>query len=125
MQTVTLSNGKRVGNFSSPHPFIFEDGTVLPACSDYQADKLKVDFIEKEYEGGDIELDFRLSTEVKFEMLRWQNDYKLGKVDVVFCPLPMMTALKSSGYGIMKSPFRSIRMVDRIKKLVSITKQCI
>lgn len=32
MPIVTLSNGIRVGNFSSNHPFEFEDGTILPAC---------------------------------------------------------------------------------------------
>ena len=32
MPVVTLSNGLRVANFSSGHPFEFADGSILPAC---------------------------------------------------------------------------------------------
>ena len=48
-------------------------------------------------------------------------------LDVVFCPLPMIVALKEwySENWLILSPFRSIRIEDRIKKLVSIHKQCI
>jgi hypothetical protein len=47
-QIVILSNGKRVANFSSPHEFKFVDGTILPAVSNEDAEKYKVDFIETE-----------------------------------------------------------------------------
>lgn len=33
-QITKLSNGLRVANFSSPHPFTFEDGSVIPAVND-------------------------------------------------------------------------------------------
>ena len=45
-QITKLSNGLKVGNFSSPHAFTFEDGSVIPAVNDIDSQRLKVDFIE-------------------------------------------------------------------------------
>jgi len=171
-EIITLSNGKKVANFSSPHPFTFTDGSVIPAVSNEESERLKVNFIETDHqdESGDISLRFELSKDVMFEMRYWVAMYNVGYVDVVFCPLPMITAIKkveddsnhefSEFYayhnsdsphidgseeppmtpellgilvtqrdeysqGLKTSPFRAIRMEDRIKKLVSIDKQCI
>ena len=132
MTIITLSNGKKVGNFSSPHPFTFEDGSVLPAVSPEEAERLKIDFIETDlfdwaYRSGDIELNFNLTHEVREEMDKWYKIARNKEVDVVFCPLPMITAIKTqySKTYLTISPFRAVRMEDRIKKLVSINKQCI
>lgn len=126
---VTLSNGKRVANFSSPHSFTFEDGSILPAHSEEVSEFLKINFIETELEDGDIMLQFTLSEQVENAMNEYMEMWNLGMVDVVFCPLPMITAIKeNSAYGLdylIDSPFRSIRQEDRIKKLVSIHKQCV
>jgi hypothetical protein len=126
---VTLSNGKRVANFSSPHSFTFEDGNILPAQSEIVSEYLKINFIETELEDGDIMLHFTLSEQVENAMNEYMEMWSLGMVDVVFCPLPMITAIKeNSAYGLdylIDSPFRSIRQEDRIKKLVSIHKQCV
>ena len=128
-EIVRLTNGKNVGNFSSPHQFIFTDNSVLPAQSNEIAEDLKIDFIENEISNGDITLDFYLSIPVIDAMQQWMDLWVNKKVDVVFCPLPMITAIKrSSWYGkswLRNSPFRSIRIEDRINKLVSISKQCI
>ena len=126
---VTLSNGKKVANFSSPHEFIFTDGSILPKQSNKLAEELKVDFIETDLGNGDIALDFSLSIDVKNSMEHWLDLWVTKQVDIVFCPLPMITAIKQSTWfgphWLKMSPFRSIRMEDRIKKLVSIDKQCI
>lgn len=169
-EIITLSNGKKVANFSSPHPFTFTDGSVIPAVSKEESERLKVTFIENEHpdESGDISLRFELSRDVMFEMRYWVAMYNVGYVDVVFCPLPMITAMKDASaelddewqeyhnhydnqpvfddsqkpwtpevlsilvsqkdeyeHRVKTSPFRAIRMEDRIKKLVSIDKQCI
>jgi len=168
-EIITLSNGKKVANFSSPHPFTFTDGSVIPAVSNEESERLKVNFIETEHpdESGDISLRFELSKDVMFEMMYWVAMYNVGYVDVVFCPLPMITAIKEVENNhdddwneyhhhydhmtdddsqkpwtpqvltilvsqrddyqqrLKTSPFRAIRMEDRIKKLVSIDKQCI
>ena len=126
MNIITLTNGKRVANFSSPHPFTFEDGTVLPAVSNERAEELKVTFIEEDVTGnGDITLTFQLSEAVLIEMERWEKLWGEGQVDVVFCPLPMIQAMKDLDISILGSPFRAIRLEDRIKKLASISKQCV
>ena len=126
---VTLSNGKKVANFSSPHEFIFTDGSVLPKKSNKIAEDLKVDFIETDLGNGDIALDFSISMAVKSAMEHYLDLWTTKHVDVVFCPLPMITAIKqSTWYGkdfLKNSPFRAIRIEDRILKLVSINKQCI
>jgi len=134
MQIIKLSNGKRVANFSSPHPFTFTDGTVLPAISNEESERLKVDFHETlENDRGDVSLSFTISNDVREEMRKWEWEWQQGNVDVVFCALPMLVALSSHiddpsqgyVYDILYSPFRAIRMEDRIKKLVSIDKQCL
>jgi hypothetical protein len=125
METITLTNGKRVANFSSPHSFTFEDGTVLPAVSEEVSRSLSVDFIEKEDGNGDIHLSFQLSLNCAIAVEEWEEKWRNKEVDVVFCPLPMITALKANYYNLKNSPFRSIRVVDRISKLVSIHKQCL
>lgn len=124
---ITLSNGKRVANFSSPHPFTFEDGIVLPAVSPEEAERLQVTFTETAFgTNGDVRLTFELSPAILLEINIWLKEHFLKRVDIVFCPLPMITVLQ--GYGsvwLLNSPFRAIRIEDRIKKLVSIHKQCI
>lgn len=120
----TLSNGKRVANFSSPHEFKFEDGTILPAIDNESSLKLSIKFIETEIGDGDILLSFKSTPEVDNEIDFWIESFEKGDVDVVFCPLPMISMLKEHGIDLKSTPFRSIRITDRISKLVSIDKQC-
>ena len=168
---ITLSNGKRVANFSSPHSFTFTDGSEIPAVDAEESVRLKVTFNEDVGEDGDVKLSFTLSDAVIKEMEYWMNMYTDNKVDVVFCPLPMITAIKDaalehahdvdrwyndvewaeqncSSYkdtpppeipkvlepfvikgledmyhltNLKSSPFRAVRMEDRIKKLRAMT----
>ena len=122
---VTLSNGKKVANFSSPHPFTFEDGNILPAVPNEYAEKYKIDFKETEHLNGDIELSFGLTNDVRDLMRSWEILWVSDMVDVVFCPLPMIVAMRDAGMDVVNSPFRAIRITDRINKLASISKQCI
>ncbi len=135
---IELSNGLRITNFSSPHPFTFTDGSILPEVSIEEAERLKIDFIEQPYEHmtangvnyNDIELSFELSDEVLNEVGRWNEKFRNRLVDIVLCPLPMITALKNVTTGfnevlLQATPFRAVRMGDRIKKLAEIDKFCI
>jgi len=152
-EIITLSNGKRVANFSSPHSFTFTDGSEIPAVDAEESVRLKVTFNEDIDEDGDVKLDFTLSDAIIEEMRYWMKLWDSKEVDVVFCCLPMITAIKEdlhafdedckvssvletqemdedgtlvTYYGSLKrSPFRSVRMEDRIEKLLSIEKQCI
>ena len=125
----SLSNRKRVGNFSSPHDFKFTGGTILPAVHNEEAERLKVTFVESLHENElyniDVTLSFKISQEILDEMEHWMRLWRSSRVDVVLCPLPMLQGLKESGYDIVNSPFRAVRIEDRINKLVSITKQCL
>ena len=122
---VTLTNGKRVANFSSPHEFKFEDGSILHAIENEVSLKLSIKFIETEIGDGDIMLSFKSTPEVDSAIDFWIEAFEKGDVDVVFCPLPMITMLKEHGIDLKSTPFRSIRITDRISKLVSINKQCL
>ena len=135
LKVVRLSNQLIVGNFSSPHQFTFDDGTKLDAVSDYDSMRLKVDFNEtiiedtiiRHHENSQyistISLDFTLSDEVKREMEVWIKMYQHNDVDIVLCPLPMIQALYKDEYDrgakLLKTPFRAVRMKDRILKTVS------
>ena len=129
---IKLSNGKLVANFSSPHPFKFTDGSLLPSKSKSESERLKVNFHEDTDSdadsNGDVRLSFTLSNEVGYEIIYWLRMYAKNKVNVVFCPLPMITALKDRNAlidDLKLTPFRAIRMDDRVLKLVSIEKQCL
>ena len=130
---IKLTNGLRIANFSSPHPFTFTDGSILPEVSIEEAERLKIDFIEKPYKNmtangvnyNDIELSFELSDEVLNEVGRWNEKFRNRLVDIVLCPLPMITALKNDEVLLQATPFRAVRMGDRIKKLAEIDKFCI
>jgi hypothetical protein len=124
---ISLANGKRIANFSSPHPFTFDDGTVLGAVSDDIAQHLKTTIVETVHQdgSGDIELTITLSESVQQEMAYWMEHR--NEVDVVFCPLMIVSAIKET-HGmeyLKKSPFRTTRLVDRVTKVNSSEKQCL
>jgi hypothetical protein len=122
---ITLSNGKKVANFSSPHSFKFTDGSILPARSKEDSEALSLKEIETPInDKGDIEISFEITGMIEAEMFHWMKGYSNCYVDVVFCPLPMITTLKKEGYDIINSPFRTVRMADRITKRSSIDLQC-
>lgn len=130
---IILKNGLRIINFSSPHEFIFTDDSILSAQSDSNAEKLKVEFKETitvtEINGVQVEnvsLDFEL-TDIVRSML-----YLLGlsnikdQFDICIIPLPMLTAMKKDlPFNVCNSPFRSVRMNNRLEKRVEVSRFCI
>ncbi len=131
MPFVTLTNGLKIANFSSPHEFKFEDGSILNKCSDYRANLLKVDFIENKIFNEklkiyDIKLDFGLS-----EQLKDQIDFIINYVDefdIILIPLSMLNAMKNHNkYNkkISLLPFRCIRTKNRLDKTIRIDEFCI
>ena len=62
---ITLKNGLTIVNFSSPHPFTFTTGEILPACEPEWSKKMSLDIYEE-------------STE-----RRKTNDYNHGMIETV------------------------------------------
>lgn len=133
---VTLKNGLQVANFSSPHEFIFDEGTIVPAKSAGEAERLKVTFIESSHEiagGGEedncifhhVRLRFELSEDIINELKSCEILYLNKELDVLLCPFPMIQAIESHPDSEVRS-FRSfcfsIRIEDRINKICSSTK---
>ncbi|TXH55011.1 MAG: hypothetical protein E6Q97_09675 [Desulfurellales bacterium] len=120
---VTLSTGVRIANFSSPHPFTFDDGTVLPACSVDRANWLLLESFEMLMPRGlweDVELQFDLSDTVASAVLELERD---NDVDIILVPFPVLEALKARRRQIGKC--RVCRIADRVAKTVCSRKFCV
>jgi hypothetical protein len=101
----TLSNGLRIANFSSGHAFAFTDGTVLEPCTDSRVRTLALrrDDVEERSLCGrffNVQCVFILSDEVKEALDELEND---DTVDVVLCPLPVITACHDAGRALGKA----------------------
>jgi len=126
MPIVTLKNGLRVGNFSSPHPFTFDDGTVLPACSVERTKRGALEAIETEEQDArlpirNIKIEFALTDGVR-DML---GEAIKTEVDIVLVPLPVKTALCGHNGSLAKTPFRVVRVKDRVTKVLYSDKFCV
>lgn len=135
----TLSNGLRVANFSSPHSFEFEDGSVLPAVSEESCKKLSMDANEDIYKYPKYGIEDKLGAVYISILLSFKSnpnvdeaiDYWLNRndIDIVIVPLPVITMLRNTmnwdNDMIYHSPFRTIRIADRITKKICIDKFCI
>lgn len=124
MPVVTLSNGIRIANFSSPHPFIFEDGTILDGCTSDRVELGQLPVTEFESPGikgtTDVLIDFNLNAECRY-MIDLAN--KQEDVDIILIPFPLMQTLKA--IGIKPAKLRVIRTKDRTTKEICIDRFCI
>ena len=121
MSKITLTNGLKVMNFSSPHPFTFTDGSVLPAVDADTARALMLDAVEVEHKTGqwtDVELVFKLNAAVSAAI----NKAQASDVDVVLVPLPVLSAVKTAGLPIGK--LRVCRVADRVTKTICVDRFC-
>lgn len=127
MPVVTLQNGLRVGNLSSPHSFEFDDGTLLPACEPERTKALPVDINEEVF--GEIingvgvdrlKLELYLTPALTAEVNRIQSD---DSVDIVIAPLMVMEAMKAARMPLGK--IRGIRAKDRITKVIFSNRFCV
>ena len=129
---LTLSNGKKVANFSSPHSFTFEDGSVLEAVSPEKSRLLSMEATETASSSllaheGDTLMSYKLTPMVLSEIDYWDKKYGMREVDVVYVPLIVLQAIHDHfGHNLMMVyPFRVIRIVDRVTKVCSIDTQCV
>lgn len=106
---VTLTNGLRVANFSSAHPFEFEDGSILPAVSKETSMRLAVPKTMVQVAPNTVTMSFPIHTS---DFLRDQINgcMKNKNIDIFICPLMMLQGIKEE-WGqkeLINSPFRSI-----------------
>ena len=124
---IKLSNGIIVANFSSPHPFNFEDGNVLEACSPDRVAAGALERTEQERPWGDrddivaVTPVFKLSDSVidLLEELHQDTD-----IDVVLIPFPVLEALKEAHSLNRYSKAGTICVKDRLTKAIYINKFC-
>ena len=124
---VTLKNGIRVANFSSPHTFNFNDGTVCPAC---ESDRVKAGSLERK----DVESpfpglpgitavipEFKLNNELRNELRILQKD---SGIDVVLVPYPVLEAIREDGLYDELSKAATICVADRLTKAIFTDRFC-
>lgn len=120
---ITLTNGLRIANFSSPHPFTFVSGEVLPACSPERAKRLLLEAKEVARPSPcgrwtDIDLSFRLSPEVEEELQRLELRQD---IDIVLVPLPVLQASRALAWA---TKVRGLRAADRVTKEIHSDRFC-
>lgn len=86
----TLSNGVKVGNFSSPHSFTYVDGTVIPAVEASKSEALSVvkheTLVKETANMKTYQLDVELTPAIEKELDLWMKAWEAGEVDVVLIP---------------------------------------
>lgn len=138
---VTLLNSLRVANFSSPHPFNFTTGEVLPACEkdrviagelicEEELTECRVNR-ESPLEPGktirveNLQLTWRLTETIQRELTALECD---SGVDIVLVPFPLLSALREAygdDYRLHYPKVRVIRCADRITKAIYPDRFCI
>lgn len=129
---VTLSNGLRVANFSSPHPFVFDDGTILGACTDEWARATELASNEGSYpqEIRGIEI---TNVEVQWGTTEFIRDClatveERDDIDILLVPFPLVVALKREvgmWWTSVTTKARTIRLKDRVEKIIYSNKFCV
>jgi hypothetical protein len=111
---ITLVNGIRIANFSSPHPFRFVTGEVLPACTGERANHMALNPVEQEVKNPGGWADLSLRFELTPEVIAGLEQLEAAEVDVVLIPFPVLEAIKRAGRELGKA--RVIRTADRVTK---------
>ncbi len=135
MPMITLANGVSIANFSSPHPFTFDTGEVLPACAEDRARALTLEVVEEEKSyplWTEVKIKFSLSEAVKAEFLRIHQDVQLEDWDnyatIILVPLPVLESVKAEDYwgppGI-RERLKVVRMKDRVNKIIWHNRFCV
>lgn len=129
-----LKNRLRVLNFSSPHPFLFDDGTVLESVPESTSRAASLDsheeIIEEEKNGAkiqNIKLSFSMS-----EDFRVMLDFAVRQdVDIVLVPFPVLQCIRelepsdSRVQSRWMKKCRVVRLQDRVKKIIFSDKFCV
>lgn len=115
-----------MANFSSAHPFRFEDGTELAACDEAwsKAMALEATEITKPSPCGRfqlVSLSFAMSPAVRDAL---EQAAKLN-VDIVLCPLPVIELLRAQPLAQSIPVFAGIRRTDRVSGKIHVDRFCV
>jgi hypothetical protein len=135
---VHLSNGLRVVNFSSPHPFNFVDGSVLSACSKERSTALELGRKDSEVAWHNplqavkgeilaVTPGFLLTDKVEDELTTLEGWWD---IDIILVPFPVIQLLREHAIARQEFPSLMARyskaatviMADRITKAAAIDK---
>ena len=134
---VKLTNGLVVANYSSPHPFRFEDDSVLPACTEERAIMTMLNakeiivetrtIIGVSEDVHDIKLEYKLTWFLEEDIAHFMRLYEKNMLPwhYIITPLPVVKAMEDAGMIIKDTPFRTGRLSDRIDKTLYKTKFCV
>ena len=135
---ITLDNGITIANWSSPHPFTFITGEVLPACDDKRAREMCLDINETEvpYSNvpdvlngksngvkilwNDIRMEASIPSTVHIDLMKLQRN---KSIDIILIPFMVLDAMKKA--GMRRGKCRVIRVADRVTKEIYPDKFCI
>jgi len=119
--TIKFNNGLVIANFSSPHPFKFNNGFILDACSTKRCKKLslfkeEIKVLDSSRKFFNVQVIFRrnLVLEKELEMLE-----KNPKIDIILVPLPILTFYRDNPRF---SKIRGCIVEDRVNKIISCEK---
>jgi hypothetical protein len=132
---VKLSNRLVVANFSSPHPFNFEDGSVLEACSPDRVAAGALNREEEERSWGFKDRDDIIAVVPKFTLNEriWEMLVELEldeTIDIVLVPFPVLEALRNArgenGKPLLEAVTKAgtICVKDRQTKEIYINRFC-
>lgn len=129
---VTLTNGLRVANFSSPHTFNFEDGSILGACRPERALSLKLDPITEKWPSPcgrwhNVDLSWSMPDDVADEIIAIAED---PEIDIVLVALPVRLCIRKLREtrhwpAAVLQKVRCIRVKDRVSKEIFIDRFCV
>jgi|TARA_Y100000034_G_scaffold50823_1_gene62559 hypothetical protein len=124
---IKLDNGLNVVNYSSPHPYTFDTGEVLPMCTKEVSSTtmLKEDHevIDSPIRGiavKDVFINFSLQPFMTHELVKLSL---MSAVDIILVPYPVLNALKKGISGSWPK-IRTCRTTDRFTKVISSTQFC-
>jgi len=134
---IRLENKLVVVNFTSPHPYTFNTGEVLPACSDEVAQEMKLSelHLDEKNKGGwiDVEINYCITEPIMDDLI---NLVAFDITDVVLVPYPVLEALKSyetddpdekaikKEIDFVLTKTRTCRLDDRVTKVIKSDEFC-
>jgi len=123
LPAITLDNGLKVVNFSSPHSFTFDDNKVLPACNVGRMQSFSLKMEDKKVDAGAFTAlykKFVLTDSIMEELDR----IIVQGVDLIIVPFPMLAELAKLETAMPYSQMCCTASLDRATKVCSSSEFC-